>query len=466
MRILKTANRLGIFKRESIYLIMAGLLSAVMLITTYIHAGKRFSEFLPLMDNFMIAKNAVAKAYLFSEKMSVSDETVSKEVVIGLINGAELSVDDAINGRSAIAGTSAIRIADKELLRNLGALKNAVVKFRLVTEELMEDGAQNRHKLRVDQRSAFYEIDFFAATSESTIRKLMDMTAKKQLLFFVSTLVLWTVFAMTLISMYLITRSRKEAEISRLNAELEARVEQRTHELKAANEELESFSYSISHDLRAPLRAIEGYSAMVVEDYSQSLDDEGRRFISVIRANAQKMGDLIDDMLAFSRLSRNEIRMQTVDMRELAESVVQELATPEISAKVNISVGAMDKVFGDASMLRQVWMNLISNAIKFTLPKEGGVIEAGSGIRDNQRFFFVKDNGVGFDMKYSSKLFNVFQRLHSQQDFEGTGVGLAIVRRIVERHGGRVSAEAMPDEGATFSFTIPSEAQEAVDGSR
>lgn len=244
-------------------------------------------------------------------------------------------------------------------------------------------------------------------------------------------------------------------EIKELNEELEQRVIQRTKELEYANNELEAFSYTVSHDLRAPLRAIEGYSAMVSEDYSDKLDDEGRRYLNTIRANAIKMSDLIDDMLSFSRLSRDDLKLCTINMYELASSVVKELSTADITAKLNISVGNMGSAFGDSAMLRQVWINLISNAIKFTLPKADGKIEIGSVVKNGNVVYYVKDNGVGFDMQYSGKLFNVFQRLHSQQDFEGTGVGLAIVKRVIERHGGRVWAESSLSEGSIFSFTIP-----------
>ncbi|MBN2653726.1 MAG: GHKL domain-containing protein [Nitrospirae bacterium] len=455
MRILKAEHCSGIFKRELIYLIIAGLLSAVMLITTYIHAGKRFSEFLPLMDNFMIAKNAVAKAYLFSEKMAVSDETVSKEVVIGLINGAVLSVDDAINGRSAIAGTSAIRIADKELLRNLVALKNAVVKFRLVTEELMEESAQNRQKLRVDQRSAFYEIDFFASTSESTIRRLIDSSTKKQILFFTVTLVLWVVFAITLISMYLITRSRKEAEIVRLNAELEARVEQRTNELVTVNEELEAFAYSISHDLRAPLRAIDGFSKIILDDHSGRLDADGQRYFSLIRDSSKKMSELIGAVLDLSRLSRHDIKKEYVDMQSVAAGCYRDLLLNAGNRSITADIKIEHNAFCDKKLITQVFINLMSNAIKFTKNVEHALIEAGSSQDSKEIIFYVKDNGAGFDMQYVKKLFCVFQRLHQSEEFEGTGLGLAIVKRIITRHGGRVWAESSPGKGAVFYFSLP-----------
>jgi signal transduction histidine kinase len=252
-----------------------------------------------------------------------------------------------------------------------------------------------------------------------------------------------------------IQQARLSEQIKRHSYDLEESVRQRTFQLEAANKELEAFAYSVSHDLRSPLRAIDGFSRIILEDYADKLDEEGNRLLSVVRDNAQKMDKLITDLLSLSRVSRNEMNLINIDMAVMAESVFGELTSPEIKARFNVSINQMPEGCADPVLMKQVWSNLIGNAIKYTMPVEEPAISTG-GYRENGRnIYYVKDTGVGFDPKYVHKLFGLFQRLHTEKEFEGTGVGLAIVQRIVHRHGGTVWAEGKVNEGATFYFSLP-----------
>jgi PAS domain S-box-containing protein len=246
---------------------------------------------------------------------------------------------------------------------------------------------------------------------------------------------------------------RKQAveNIRKLNEDLK----RRTIELEAANKELETYSYSVSHDLRAPLRAMDGFSRVLLEDYYEKLDEEGKRVLNIIRANTNKMGRLIDELLSFSRLGGQKIRMSEIEMVELTKAAFEELKSIAQERKVQFNVKGLLTAHGDQAMIRQVLANFLSNAIKFTRPKEVAMIEVGSFSEKNENVYYVKDNGVGFDMQYVSKLFQVFQRLHGAEEFEGPGVGLAVVQHIIYRHGGRVWAEGKVNGGATFYFTLP-----------
>lgn len=245
---------------------------------------------------------------------------------------------------------------------------------------------------------------------------------------------------------------RAEHEIRLLNETLEERVRQRTEALEAANKELDSFTYSVSHDLRAPLRTVDGFSLALMEDFEDQLPEDARRYIRLIREGAQRMGTLIEDLLKFSRMGRAPMNLEKVDMDALVATVISELnvkADPE----VQLLVGPLPMGLADPALLKQVWINLVSNALKYSRKSRPARVEIGHWPEKN--CYFVRDNGVGFDMKYASKLFQVFQRLHRVEDFEGTGVGLALVRQILGRHGGKIWAEGEPGQGACFMFTLP-----------
>ncbi|HXZ27329.1 MAG TPA: ATP-binding protein [Terriglobales bacterium] len=249
-------------------------------------------------------------------------------------------------------------------------------------------------------------------------------------------------------------RKQAEEEIRRLNAELEVRVRQRTAELEESNRELESFTYSVSHDLRAPLRHLDGFSKILLEEYGPRLDEGGRNYLERVRHGAQFMGRLVDDLLNLSRVGRQALSVQITGLGSLVEEARKELAAEAQGREVEWKIGELPFVECDPGLMKQVVANLLSNALKFTRPRARAVIELGQRPGDGAPVVFVRDNGVGFSMKYADKLFGIFQRLHRQEDFAGTGVGLATVARILRKHGGRVWAEAELDKGATFYFTL------------
>lgn len=252
-------------------------------------------------------------------------------------------------------------------------------------------------------------------------------------------------------------RQRADEELRVLNGELERRVSQRTAQLEAANKELEAFSYSVSHDLRAPLRSIVGFAEALVEDHGEDLSPDARRKLDIVHQEGRRMSTLIDDLLAFSRLGRKAMLTGELDMRELAARTWTALQSQQETHRVEFELGDLPGARGDAALVAQVWVNLLSNALKFSSKTEAPRIEVGAISDDREHIYFVRDNGAGFNPKYQSKLFGVFQRLHDASEFPGTGVGLALVQRIVTRHGGRVWADSQPGEGATFYFSLPRE---------
>ena len=256
-------------------------------------------------------------------------------------------------------------------------------------------------------------------------------------------------------------RQRREDEIRQLNQELT----KQAAELEASNKELESFAYSVSHDLRAPLRHVVGFSELLQRQASSSLDDKSRRYMQTILESAKRMGNLIDDLLGFSRIGRAETKKTAVNLEQLVREVVAELRQETNGRDIDWKIGALPVCYGDRSMLKIVLVNLVSNAVKFTRLRSRAEIQIGCvDLKENQVEVFVKDNGAGFDMQYVNKLFGVFQRLHRPEEFEGTGIGLATAQRIIHRHGGQMRAEGAVDQGATFNFSLP-KAQDAAERS-
>jgi light-regulated signal transduction histidine kinase (bacteriophytochrome) len=247
-------------------------------------------------------------------------------------------------------------------------------------------------------------------------------------------------------------RNLAEKDLKNVNEHLE----HRTAELSDTNSQLESFSYSVAHDLRAPLRQIAGYSNVLIQDHGPHLNAEARGYLEKVEAGARKMGRLVDDLLSLSKVGRQELSLQDTPLDSVLRQVVEDLA-PECSGRrVDWQIGGLFSAKCDPGLMRQVFVNLLSNAVKYTGKRERAVIQVGQMVQNGQRVIFVRDNGAGFEMQYVGKLFGVFQRLHKARDFDGTGVGLAIVQRIIRKHGGRVWAEAELDHGATFFFTLGS----------
>lgn len=263
-------------------------------------------------------------------------------------------------------------------------------------------------------------------------------------------LIVMFIFAVIIVA-FLSERIEKVRSLNRLNEELE----EERKKLEDANKELEAFAYSVSHDLRVPLRAIDGFSRILVEDYQKELDEEGKRLINIIRENTKKMGQLIDDILQLSRAGRQEINLSQLDLESIFENVFNELKQSHEERDIILDIEPLPQAYGDRTLLQQVISNLLANSFKFTTPREKAVINVGFEVGKNEYIYYVKDNGVGFNMKYSGKLFGLFQRLHGQNEFEGTGVGLSIVQRIIRRHGGDVWGEGQVDEGATIYFSLP-----------
>lgn len=249
-------------------------------------------------------------------------------------------------------------------------------------------------------------------------------------------------------------RKHAEEEVRSMNAELEERISVRTAQLETANKELESFAYSVAHDLRAPLRSIDGFTKILADEYHSVLDEEARRLLGIIRASSVKMDSLIHSLLELTRTGKSELTPSNVDMRALAAEAFAECADPAILTSFEFDLGTLPETLADRSMMERVWLNLLSNAVKYSMKSPVRRIEVRGWVEDGMNLYSVRDHGAGFDQRYVDKLFGMFQRLHGESEFAGSGIGLSIVKKIVERHGGAVGAEGRIGEGATFTFSL------------
>jgi len=410
-------------------------------------------ENLPLetRDGRKKAVEFVSNVYQAGDKKviqcNVRDITERKQVETALIRLAAIveSSDDAIMGKD-LNGiiTSWNKGAEKIFGYTAGEIVGTSV-MRLIPTDRQQEENRVLENIKRGNSVAHFETlrqakDGRLINVSITVSPIKDVTGE--------------IIGVSKVAHDITDRKTAEEKIRQLNVELEQRVAERTAELEVANKELEAFSYSISHDLRAPLRAVNGFAGIVLEDFGAQLPEEGRSHLERIRAGALRMGALIDDLLAFSRLSRQAVNRQNVNTVKLVQNVLDELRPQREGRQLEIQIGNLPVCHGDPALLKQIWVNLVSNAIKYTRGREPAIVEIGCARENNENVFFVRDNGAGFDMQYANKLFGVFQRLHRADEFEGTGVGLAIVQRIVHRHGGRVWAKAEVNHGATFYFTI------------
>ncbi|MEX0643543.1 MAG: CHASE3 domain-containing protein [Pirellulales bacterium] len=380
------------------------------------------------------------------------------------VKAADQQIDRLEKQMNALPGQR----SNFDALQRLVAMKFAVMKntVQLRQSEGIEAATQavrtGRDKAMMDEIRVL--VDQIKQEVEKVMAKYDSRTAA-----IARRATVWGILGNVLAAVLFVSVLRREFR-ERKRAETRAgELAERTAQVEAANKELDSFSYSISHDLRAPLRAIDGFSRIVLEDYSGGLASEGKAYLQKVRDNTRQMGQLVDDLLAFARLGRQPLARHPVEPDKIVRRCLEEMTKEQQGRQVKIVIGDLCSCDADPALLKQIWTNLLSNALKYTRKRETARIEI--GCRTEPRLvmngqptspasagpdvvYFVKDNGTGFDMKYAGKLFGVFQRLHSAADYEGTGVGLAIVQRIIQRHGGRIWGEATPNEGATFSFTL------------
>ncbi len=419
------------------------------------HQDRLRYEGLPLetKDGRRVEVEFISNAYLADQKRliqcNIRDITERKRAEIDSIRLAAIieSSDDAIIGKDLNSIITSWNAGAEKVFGYSAAEMVGSPIMRLIPADRQEEESQIVGKIRRGEKVRHFETvrqakDGRMIDVSVTVSPIKDSTGK--------------VVGASKVARDITERKQAEEKIRSLNAELEQRVAERTAQLEAANKELEAFSYSVSHDLRAPLRHVAGFVELLKADAAPVLSEKSRKHLGTISESAKRMGDLIDDLLAFSRIGRSEMQKSTVNLDDLVKETLAGLQAETKERNITWKIDPLPEVQADRSMLRQVLVNLLSNAVKFTRPRNPATIDVGCAAADNKEItIFVRDNGAGFDPKYVGKLFGVFQRLHSSNDFEGTGIGLANVQRIIQRHGGRVWAEGAVDQGATFYFSIP-----------
>jgi len=462
-------GKYGIEGRLIIWFVLASLIVALMFALSYL-STRRLQE----SDIFWVEHGYQITAHLESAYVTLKDAESGQRAY--LFTGDESFLDPLktatdkfraqLDRLESLTTDNPSQQARLERLETLGGERINVLWYRVRLKQERGAEAARQEVIAAPGRQKMTEIyslvEEIRRGEESLIiqRRAHSAASARQVMWSLAALgaaVMATLaMAYTFISREISGRKRTEQELLRLNEELEDRVARRTEEIEASNKELEAFSYSVSHDLRAPLRHIASFANLLREHATASLDETGVNYLRRIGEAANSMGRLIDGLLVFSRLGRIEMSREPVNLKQLTEEALQELQ-PEIEGREIVwSIGELPVVHGNREMLRTVVVNLLSNAIKFTRPRRPAQIEVGCReARDGEAVCFVSDNGVGFDMRYSGKLFGVFQRLHRAKDFEGTGIGLANVQRIILRHRGGVWAESEVGRGATFYFSLP-----------
>jgi len=367
---------------------------------------------------------------------------ISKSIPVIILTGTNVNTED--RKRALALGADAFLTKPVEEVE-LISLISAMARIRKSEAFLRESNARLEELVKERTKNILSELDEQKKTGIDLQKSYEQLAITK----------LATSNLLEDIKIEVENRRQVEDEVRKLNVELEQRVIERTSQLENANKELEAFVYSVSHDLRAPLRAVDGFSRFLMEDYADALGIDGKRMLGQIRSNTHRMDQLITDLLNLSRVTRKELRYSEVDMTRLAISAFNENAPDELRNRIKFTVEKLPEAYADPTFLQQVWINLVSNSIKFTSKQKEPEIKIGGKNENKKNIYFVRDNGVGFNQDYSHKLFGVFQRLHKSDDFEGTGVGLAIVKRIINRFGGSVWAEGEEGKGATFWFSLP-----------
>jgi len=450
------------FERIIIIFFFIAIVGVVVLGFVNFNANKNYFESTEWVEhtNEVIKNTAMTLSNL--QDMGVRGYLTTRDTTfLESYRNAEQAVMPRIDSLHQLASDNPLQSSRMDSLRAYAVARQAICRKYIALADRQQIDSQALNNFTQESRQNMASIRTLTAAiiqeEESLLKNRKIITADNRSDFNLSVALIFgeivLLLTVTFITMIYFLRRRKKNEqlILALNADLAKNVVQ----LNAANKELESFSYSVSHDLRAPLRIIDGFAKIMSEEYKHKMDEEGKRFIDAIRSNAQHMGQLIDDLLNFSRIGRQEMSLHEADMNRIVAQVIESFRLLNKTPGAEIQIEHIANAKCDEHLIRQVWINLLSNALKYSRKQEHPVINISTQETDTEIIYAIKDNGVGFDMEFSDKLFGVFQRLHKVTEFEGTGVGLALVSRIVTRHKGRVWAYSIPGQGATFYFSLP-----------